>query len=78
MWHVCLILCRDDYLTVMDAVSQDGLALKFATERLRGDREIVMRAVSRNGFAFQFAMVLAQGWPKRHESVETILDAFTD
>ena len=32
----------------MRAVSEDGEALQYATERLRSDREIVLRAVSQD------------------------------
>ena len=39
----------------MQAVSQNGHALQFATEELKGDRKIVMQAASQNGIAFRFA-----------------------
>ena len=38
----------------MAAVSQNGYALQFATEELKGDREVVMTAVSQNGCALKF------------------------
>ena len=40
---------------VMTAVSQNGHALEFATDELRGDREVVMKAVSENGYALEHA-----------------------
>ena len=39
----------------MRAVSQNGWALQFATEMLKGERNIVMKAVSQTGWALQFA-----------------------
>ena len=39
----------------MQAVAQTGWALEFATEELKGDREIVMRAVSQEGLALKYA-----------------------
>ena len=39
----------------MQAVSQIGYALKYATEELKGDGEIVMAAVSQNGRALAYA-----------------------
>ena len=39
----------------MKAVSKDEYALKFATEELRGDREVVMKAVSQDGYALRHA-----------------------
>eukprot|EP00971_Amphidinium_carterae_P086558 1712887-Amphidinium_carterae.1 len=35
----------------MEAVRQNGHALKYATEKLRGDREVVMHAFRQNGLA---------------------------
>ena len=39
----------------MQAVSQNGAGIRFATKELKGDREIVMAAVSQNGAAIRFA-----------------------
>ena len=39
----------------MQAVSENGRALQYATEELKGDRKIVMAAVSKNGGALQYA-----------------------
>ena len=39
----------------MQAVSQDGRALHFAAEELKGDRKIVIAAVSQDGRALHFA-----------------------
>ena len=38
-----------------------GWALQYATEELRGDREIVMAAVTQNGWALQFATEALRG-----------------
>ena len=40
---------------MLAAVSNNGYALEFATEELKGDREIVLAAVSKSGVALQFA-----------------------
>ena len=40
---------------MLERVSQHGMALRDATEELKGDREIVMEAVSQQGFALQYA-----------------------
>jgi len=40
---------------VMAAVSQNGDALYFASEKLRNDREIVLEAAKRTQIAFCFA-----------------------
>eukprot|EP00971_Amphidinium_carterae_P249991 4962537-Amphidinium_carterae.1 len=39
----------------MEAVREDGRALEYATEELRGDRDVVLQAVAQNGEALQFA-----------------------
>ena len=38
----------------MTVVSKSGWALQYASEELRGDREVVMTAVSRTGWALRF------------------------
>ena len=35
-------------------MSEDGRALRYATEALKGDREVVMKAVSTYGRALQY------------------------
>ena len=45
----------DDALLVRKAVAKNGLALQFASHRLRKDREIVQEAVRANYLAFKFA-----------------------
>ena len=45
----------------MNAVSKDGLALRYASLELRGDHEIVMMAVSQNGRALQHASLDLRG-----------------
>eukprot|EP00972_Heterocapsa_arctica_P010646 1562545-Heterocapsa_arctica.AAC.1 len=40
---------------VLEAVKQDGLALRFASAELKGDREVVMEAVKQSGLALRFA-----------------------
>ena len=45
----------------MKAVTQKGRALEYATEALRGDREIVMAAVSQDGRALEYATEALRG-----------------
>ena len=40
---------------VLEAVKQDGRALRYASAALKDDREIVLEAVKQNGDALQFA-----------------------
>ena len=49
---------------VMEAVSQNGNALAFAAEELKGDPKIVMRAVSHDGLALEYATEELKGDPK--------------
>ena len=37
----------------MEAVRQNGCALEFASEELKGDREVVMEAVKQDGRALE-------------------------
>jgi hypothetical protein len=46
---------QDDEELVCIAVKRNGLALQYASERLRNNYEIVMIAVKKNGLALQFA-----------------------
>ena len=49
-----LVHWQDDRGVVLAAVRSDGLALEFASARLRADREVVFAAVRRDGMALQF------------------------
>ena len=40
---------------VLAAVKQDGYALRFASDELRGDKEVVLAAVKQDGRAFEYA-----------------------
>ena len=40
---------------VLEAVKQEGFALRFASDELRGDREVVLEAVKQDGDALEFA-----------------------
>ena len=40
---------------VLKAVKQDGLALKYASDELRGDREVVLAAVWQDAYALSCA-----------------------
>ena len=68
---------------VMTAAAQDGWALEYATEELRGDREVVMTAVAQAGGALQYATeelrgdrdvvmtaIASLGWAVEHASEE--------
>jgi len=46
---------RADKVTVLTAVTQNGLALQYASKEWRGIREIVLSAVLQNGMALQYA-----------------------
>jgi hypothetical protein len=46
---------QDDNELVLIAVKKNGLALEFASERLRNDYDIVLCAVKKNGLALEFA-----------------------
>lgn len=52
---------RDDFDVVMAAVSQNGLALRYASARLKNQRDIVLAAVSQVGLALYHASVALQG-----------------
>jgi hypothetical protein len=39
----------------MDFLKADGLALQFASDRLKGIKNVVLEAVKDNGLALQFA-----------------------
>lgn len=39
----------------MEAVRKNGHALQFASQTLRGDKEVVMEAVQQNGTALKYA-----------------------
>ena len=40
---------------VLAAVAQDGVALVYASEKLKGDKEVVLAAVRQNGDALGYA-----------------------
>ena len=46
---------RQDREFVLNAVSTNGSALRWASDDLKGDREIVLNAVSKNGCALRWA-----------------------
>ena len=46
---------KDENDIVLAAVSQNGLALRFASDRLKDENNIVFAAVSQNGLALPFA-----------------------
>jgi len=48
-------LCSD-FEVVLAAVSQCGLALKYASSSLRGNKSIVLAAVKNNGLSLMFAL----------------------
>lgn len=45
---------QDDYELVLIAVKKNGLALEFASERLKNDFDIALCAVKKNGLALEF------------------------
>jgi len=48
----------DKYSTkeeVLYAVKNNGLALQYASKKLRNDREVVLHAVTENGYALKYA-----------------------
>ena len=45
----------------MEAVKQDGSALRYVSEELRADREVVMEAVKQNRWALQHASAELRG-----------------
>ena len=64
---------KGDRETVMEAVRQDGLALKYATEELKGDREIVLAAVSQDGRALRHATEELKGDVEMMGNVITVM-----
>ena len=46
---------RGNHELVMDAVKRNGMALEFASSRLKGDQEVVRAAVINDSDAFKFA-----------------------
>lgn len=47
-------VAKDNGVLMKDVVTRDGLALKFASFRLRWDKDVVMAAAEQNAFALQF------------------------
>ena len=39
---------------VLEAVKQNGSALKYASEELKNDKEVVLEAVKQDGFALEY------------------------
>lgn len=62
---------QDDDELVCIAVKKNGLALQFASDRLRNDKETVMIAVKKNGLALQFA---SEGLRNDKEAVMTAVN----
>ena len=48
---------KGDREVVIEAVTQHGRALRFASEELKHDREVVIEAVRQNGGALWYASV---------------------
>merc|ERR1712217_697426 len=46
---------RGNKVLVLEAVRQDGLALKYASDVLQADKDVVLAAVTQNGLALAFA-----------------------
>jgi hypothetical protein len=59
----------DDNEVVREAVKQNGLALEFASRRLRKKKQIVIIAVENNGMALQFTSV------KKKDDIDIVLKA---
>ncbi|KAF0975367.1 hypothetical protein FDP41_005361 [Naegleria fowleri] len=51
---------RNDKEIILEAVKNNGVALKFVSEELQKDPELVMEALKRNGFALDFSDELYQ------------------
>ena len=54
-------LCKNDRKVVTRAVEQQGSALLYASDALRGDREVVSRAVKQSGYAIAYASTALRG-----------------
>ena len=54
------ITSRSSRSEVLEAVKQDGHALKYASTALKDDREIVLEAVKQSGSALQYASAALQ------------------
>ena len=46
---------RIDRSIVLEAVTQNGLALEYASRALRADRDVVLQAAKQNGYALEYA-----------------------
>ena len=53
--HASSVAFRNNREFVMIAVSQDGWALKYASQEFCNDREVVLAAVQNDGWALQYA-----------------------
>lgn len=47
---------EDNDVMVNAAIKNNGLALEFASQRLRNDKDIILTAVKQNGLAIKFAL----------------------
>ena len=59
--HVAMnaVASSDDWTNrdfVLAAVAQNGEALEYASDELRGDREVVLAAVAQRGYALEWAL----------------------
>ena len=57
---------QDDFEIVLSAVEIDGMALEFASDRLRKDKEVVQSAVKSESLALQWA---GAKWKKDYETI---------
>ena len=53
--ELSLYIRSPEYAEALRAVEDDGMALEYASEELKGDREVVMAAVKQTGWALQYA-----------------------
>lgn len=44
-----------DKKELLEAIKQDGLALHYASDKMRDDKKIVLKAVKQDGYALRFA-----------------------
>lgn len=53
--HTFACLCGKEDLIVTKAISNNGLALKYASTQYKNNIDIVLKAVTQNGLALKFA-----------------------
>jgi hypothetical protein len=56
------LIWGDDTEVVGVAVAQNGLALEYASQRLRGHPQVVARALNQNGLALAFVVRSMRHW----------------